>query len=83
MNVVKEPVGGQKSFIFAENHEITTVKGFDPFYTTDFGVAYLANSLEIMRAIPERTVNLVLTSPPYALHFKKEYGNVSKSGYVE
>ena len=27
-------------------------------------------------------MNLVFTSPPYALHFKKEYGNVSKSDYV-
>jgi len=83
MNEVREPVGGQKSFIFAENHEITTVSGFAPFYTTDFGVAYLADSLEVMRAIPDQTVNLVLTSPPYALHFQKEYGNVAKSDYVE
>ncbi|MEW6755536.1 MAG: site-specific DNA-methyltransferase [Candidatus Latescibacterota bacterium] len=26
---------------------------------------------------------MVVTSPPYALHFKKEYGNVDKHGYVE
>ena len=26
---------------------------------------------------------LVFTSPPYALHFKKAYGNVSKADYVE
>jgi len=24
-----------------------------------------------------------VTPPPYALHFKKEYGNVDKDGYVE
>jgi site-specific DNA-methyltransferase (cytosine-N4-specific) len=28
-------------------------------------------------------VNLVFTSPPYALHFKKEYGNASKKDYVK
>jgi site-specific DNA-methyltransferase (cytosine-N4-specific) len=27
-------------------------------------------------------VNLVFTSPPYALHFKKEYGNAHKRDYV-
>jgi len=27
-------------------------------------------------------VNLVVTSPPYALHFKKEYGNADKNQYV-
>jgi DNA modification methylase len=29
------------------------------------------------------SVNLIFTSPPYALHFKKAYGNVDKAGYVE
>lgn len=28
-------------------------------------------------------MNLVITSPPYALHFKKEYGNVDKADYVD
>jgi site-specific DNA-methyltransferase (cytosine-N4-specific) len=32
--------------------------------------------------MPEESADLVLTSPPYALHFKKEYGNVEKSDYV-
>jgi DNA modification methylase len=27
-------------------------------------------------------VNAVITSPPYALHFKKEYGNAAKHDYV-
>src|SRR5262249_5269079 len=33
--------------------------------------------------IPDESTNLVVTSPPYALHFKKEYGNVSKQEYVD
>jgi len=28
-------------------------------------------------------VDAVITSPPYALHFKKEYGNVAKEDYVD
>ncbi|MBM4162639.1 MAG: site-specific DNA-methyltransferase [Ignavibacteria bacterium] len=36
-----------------------------------------------MQALPEGSVNLVVTSPPYALHFKKAYGNVDKKEYVE
>jgi site-specific DNA-methyltransferase (cytosine-N4-specific) len=35
------------------------------------------------RQLPDASVNLVFTSPPYALHFKKEYGNVHKDEYVE
>lgn len=53
-----------------------------PFYTTDLGQAYLGDSLELLRQIPDSSVNLVMTSPPYALHFKKEYGNVDKIEYV-
>jgi DNA modification methylase len=36
-----------------------------------------------LKALPTESVDLVLTSPPYALHFKKEYGNVDKRDYVE
>lgn len=54
-----------------------------PFYETTAGAAYRGDSREILKAIPDGTVNLAFTSPPYALHFKKEYGNVSKADYVE
>ena len=54
----------------------------EAFYTTTHGAAYLGDSLDLLRALPQGSVNLVLTSPPYALHFKKSYGNVSKADYV-
>ncbi len=54
-----------------------------PAYTTDLGAAFLGDSREILRGLPDSSVNLVFTSPPYALHFKKEYGNVHKNDYVE
>lgn len=54
-----------------------------PIYKTDFGAALCGNSLDVLKAIPAKSVDLVVTSPPYALHFKKEYGNVSKEDYVE
>ncbi len=53
-----------------------------PFYSTELGNAYLGDSLELLRALPDASVNLVLTSPPYALHFKKEYGNARKADYI-
>ena len=46
------------------------------------GSALLGDSLEILRNLPTESVNLVVTSPPYALHFKKEYGNASKQDYI-
>ena len=55
---------------------------FTPLYSTHLGQAYLGDSLAIMRKMPSETINLILTSPPYALHFKKEYGNKSQAEYV-
>jgi DNA modification methylase len=54
-----------------------------PCYTTTCGAAYLADAHEILSELPSDSVDLIVTSPPYALHFKKEYGNVDKSDYVE
>lgn len=53
-----------------------------PFYQTTHGQAFLCDSLQFMKELESESVNLVLTSPPYALHFKKEYGNVDQSDYV-
>src|SRR5262249_33046358 len=44
--------------------------------------AYLADARDVLKAIPDASINAVVTSPPYALHFKKEYGNADKQDYV-
>lgn len=54
-----------------------------PLYSTTRGAALVGDSLELMQGIPDDSVKLVVTSPPYALHFEKEYGNVSKDDYVD
>ena len=54
-----------------------------PYFQSKLGAAYLGDSLEVLRKLPDRCINLVMTSPPYALHFKKEYGNASKVKYVD
>lgn len=56
---------------------------FAPAYATSLGAAYLVDSRNFLAALPANSVNLAVTSPPYALHFKKEYGNVEKREYVE
>lgn len=55
----------------------------NPYYFTEYGSAYLGDSLDIMKLIPDSSIDLILTSPPYALVFKKEYGNVDASGYIK
>lgn len=64
-------------------HPEHLVRNLAPFYTTPWGAAYLGDSRPVLRNLPDSSTNLVFTSPPYALHFKKEYGNVHKDEYVE
>lgn len=52
-------------------------------YSTEFGTAYCGDSRELLERLPDGSINLVLTSPPFALLRKKEYGNESQSAYVD
>lgn len=54
-----------------------------PLYETELGIAVVGDSLEVLRSMPTGSANLVVTSPPYALHFKKEYGNADQHEYVD
>jgi site-specific DNA-methyltransferase (cytosine-N4-specific) len=73
----------QLTIASGQNSPTLLLPGFNPFYTTNFGAAYLGDSLKVLSALPDNSVNAVITSPPYALHFKKEYGNVAKADYVD
>jgi len=53
-----------------------------PIYKTKLGKAYCADSLDILRTLPSSSIDLVLTSPPFALRRKKSYGNVSADKYI-
>lgn len=75
---------GQRSLLAPspDSHPSRLVEGLKPLYETGFGAAFVGDSLHLMRTLPAGSVNAVITSPPYALHFKKEYGNVDKADYV-
>jgi len=53
-----------------------------PFYITQYGAAYLGNALTYLRQMDRASVDLIITSPPFALKRKKEYGNVDAKDYV-
>jgi len=54
-----------------------------PFYQTQHGAAYLGESLALLQQLPAQAINLILTSPPFALTRKKEYGNKAADEYVD
>ncbi|MCX7596505.1 MAG: site-specific DNA-methyltransferase, partial [Fischerella sp.] len=46
-----------------------------PHYTQNYGAVYLGDSQELIKFIQDNSINLIITSPPFALTRKKEYGN--------
>jgi site-specific DNA-methyltransferase (cytosine-N4-specific) len=54
-----------------------------PYYATEQGAAYLGDALELLKLLPSRSVNLIMTSPPFALNRKKAYGNVDSNNYIK
>lgn len=76
-NVSKNPA----PFLTPEDRWLLSDK--ETYYETRLGAAYVGNSLEIMKAIGSETVDLIMTSPPFALTRKKKYGNVEPEKYVE
>jgi site-specific DNA-methyltransferase (cytosine-N4-specific) len=55
----------------------------NPLYTTDYGAAYVGNSLLLLDRLETDSIDLVLTSPPFALQRQKKYGNVEQEDYVD
>lgn len=53
-----------------------------PFYYTKKGQAYVGNALELLAELPDGSIDLVMTSPPFALRRPKTYGNVEETEYV-
>ena len=56
---------------------------FTPAYKTHLGACFCGDSLELLAAQEDSSVNLVLTSPPFALLRKKEYGNKEQHEYED
>ncbi len=54
-----------------------------PCFKTAFGAAYCGKAEELLPGLADESVDLIFTSPPYALHFKKAYGNVDQNEYVD
>jgi site-specific DNA-methyltransferase (cytosine-N4-specific) len=50
-------------------------------YTTHWGECRQGDSLAVLSTLPDDSVSLVLTSPPFALRRQKAYGNVAPADY--
>lgn len=59
------------------------LNGVNPFYKTPFGKAYCGDTLDLIKKLPDESINLIVTSPPYGLRDKKEYGNADPEVYID
>lgn len=59
------------------------VRNLSPFYTTEGGAAYQGDAGELLKEVADESIQLVITSPPFALIRKKPYGNVESERYVD
>jgi DNA modification methylase len=52
-------------------------------YTTDLGTQLCGDSRALLKLLPEESVDLIVTSPPFALLRQKSYGNKAQEVYVD
>lgn len=55
----------------------------DSAYHTSKGKAYIGDSLKLITQLQDNSIDLVMTSPPFALRRQKKYGNVEEAEYVD
>lgn len=52
-------------------------------YQTEHGAMYCGDAKDLLRTLPDNSINLVVTSPPFALQRAKEYGNKAQADYCD
>ena len=54
-----------------------------PAYYTSMGATFIGDSRELLEELSDGSVNLVITSPPFALQRRKDYGNLDQHEYID
>ena len=74
----REPAAKQH----ASQQSLSVVRG-EVYFETKHGRAILGNSHDYIRGLPDQSVDLVVTSPPFGLRRKKESNNPDADQYVD
>jgi site-specific DNA-methyltransferase (cytosine-N4-specific) len=53
------------------------------FYKTRYGEIILDDAIKVLKETKDSSVSLIITSPPFGLVRKKDYGNVDAEDYLE
>ena len=52
-------------------------------YITDKGAYHVGDGLSLLKSLPDDSIDLIMTSPPFALLRKKTYGNKDQHEYID
>lgn len=63
--------------------KVIKIHEIEPSYETSMGVAYCGDAMELLKQLSSNSVNLIMTSPPFALTRKKPYDNINADTYVK
>lgn len=62
---------------------VTNLMDSEAYYTAEGGACYHGDSRQLLEELPDESIDLVVTSPPFALNRKKDYGNKDAEDYNE
>jgi len=58
-----------------DRSEVSLLMDSELEYTGDYGAAYHGDSSDLLQELPENSIDLILTSPPFDLQHQKSYGS--------
>lgn len=67
--------------IMDEKSAVAELMESEPEYSGQLGSAFHGDSQDLLPELPDNSIDLIVTSPPFALQNKKEYGNEDQEGY--
>lgn len=67
--------------LMAEESPVDKLMETPPEYSTEHGSTFQGDSRELLLELPDNSIDLIVTSPPFALQNQKKYGNKDQEGY--
>ena len=71
----------EESRLMAEDNHVTDLMDGEKAYASKLGAAYHGDSAELLTQLPDESIDLIVTSPPFALQHEKAYGNEDQDNY--
>jgi len=71
----------EKNKVMDDKNSVLQLMEDECAYSSELGAMYEGDSKELLEQLPDESIDLIVTSPPFALQHEKEYGNEDQSEY--